>query len=256
MNPNEPLSLNPWRTLSRGRYPISLRDLWNQFISPRSNPPNCPLGPFDEESDGVPDLIQPIEGWRVWKILIVPSPHEGLPILRSVVLDTAWTPRREVAAEHSFDLGAKCQGLVKSSCSCGVYAFKGPEEAFRYLLGVRDRLLGMAVDTALGTVSLWGKVVECERGYRAQYAYPRHIYLPATAYHRIADVRSAFGVPVGVHASLRKEGISTAESREKYDEWCRTLHMKKLRVLQIKDCPDKIGFYDQQALVSRPSLAL
>jgi hypothetical protein len=33
----------------------------------------------------------------------------------------------------------------------------------------------------LGLVSLWGTVVECERGYRASHGYPRRIFVPADA---------------------------------------------------------------------------
>lgn len=32
----------------------------------------------------------------------------------------------------------------------------------------------------IGTVSLWGRVVECTRGWRGSYAYPKRIYVPAT----------------------------------------------------------------------------
>ena len=33
----------------------------------------------------------------------------------------------------------------------------------------------------LGRVSLWGSVVECEQGWRAERAYPAGLYLPAFA---------------------------------------------------------------------------
>jgi len=244
------------RTLCRGRCPISLRNLWNQFLNPRPIQPDCQPDLPEVELDGVPDLIQPLEGWRVWKIVTLPSHRQELPLLRSVILDTPWTPRRKVAAEHSFDLGAKCQGLLKSSCSCGMYAFKNPTDAFTYLSGVRDRLMGMCVDTALGSVSLWGKVVECERGYRAQYAYPRHLYLPATACHRVWEVSSAFGVPVGVYASLDKSEISVAESIESVDNRCKTLELRKSKVLECKHTPYQIGFYDQQLTSNSQSFAL
>lgn len=31
----------------------------------------------------------------------------------------------------------------------------------------------------IGTVSLWGKVIVTERGYRAQYAYPKELFIGA-----------------------------------------------------------------------------
>jgi hypothetical protein len=36
------------------------------------------------------------------------------------------------------------------------------------------------VHRVIGTVSLWGRVVECTRGWRASRAYPKTIYVPAT----------------------------------------------------------------------------
>jgi hypothetical protein len=53
---------------------------------------------------------------------------------------------------------------------------------------------------ALGEVSLWGRVIECERGFRASLAYPRRLYLPADGLHRrrgrLVDDLEAYGVPV------------------------------------------------------------
>jgi hypothetical protein len=34
-----------------------------------------------------------------------------------------------------------------------------------------------AIHYALGRVSLWGSVIECERGWRASYAYPAALYV-------------------------------------------------------------------------------
>jgi hypothetical protein len=30
----------------------------------------------------------------------------------------------------------------------------------------------------LGSIALWGKVIEHERGYRGEFAYPLHLYVP------------------------------------------------------------------------------
>ncbi len=38
----------------------------------------------------------------------------------------------------------------------------------------------LSVQWVIGTVSLWGRVVECTRGWRASHAYPKAIYVPAT----------------------------------------------------------------------------
>jgi hypothetical protein len=60
----------------------------------------------------------------------------------------------------------------------------------------------------LGRVSLWGKVVECKRGWRGERAYPASIYVPRlSAEGRLLLARSpgpeavalalgSYGVPV------------------------------------------------------------
>ena len=49
------------------------------------------------------------------------------------------------------------------------------------LAGRRRARARQAVSAALGRVSLWGSVVECEQGWRAERAYPAALYLPALA---------------------------------------------------------------------------
>ena len=50
----------------------------------------------------------------------------------------------------------------------------------------------------IGTVSLWGDVLECERGWRAALAYPSHLFVPlglSGAAERAVGLRD-YGVPV------------------------------------------------------------
>jgi hypothetical protein len=63
-------------------------------------------------------------------------------------------------------------------CGCGIYAAREAEEAAWYLegRGWEDRL---GVQRVIGTVSLWGRIFECARGWRASHAYPKTIYVPA-----------------------------------------------------------------------------
>src|SRR5262249_52494701 len=67
-----------------------------------------------------------------------------------------------------------------------------------------------------GQVSLWGRVVECEQGWRGQHAYPATVYVPTLAALRgryrqqegpsqpaeaIAEALGAYGVPVELIAA-------------------------------------------------------
>ncbi len=73
-------------------------------------------------------------------------------------------------------------------CCCGIYAYKEP----RF-----DGTYGFI----LGKVHLWGRLVEAQHGYRAQYAYPAELWAPmltAVGRDMLAD---EYGVPV--HAEAR-----------------------------------------------------
>ncbi len=225
-------------------------------MNPKLGRPECPPKIDEAELSEVPDLVQPLEAWRVWKISILPFKHQRIPLLRSVILDTPWTPRQAASAEHSDELGAKCRGLLRASCSCGIYAFKEVGDAFTYLLSVRNRWLGVSVDIAVGSVSLWGQVIECERGYRAQFAYPGHLYLPATAYRQGLEVRSAFGIPVGVYAMQWGREVGSSGFVERDVLWNKTPGLKKTRVLEMQNPMYRIDFYDQQAFGKRSSASV
>lgn len=222
---------------------MKTRKLLGRFTSRKTDPLNR-AGQPDPALERVPDVVEPLVGWRAWKVWAPLSGSDSCPTLSSVILDTPWTPRRKAIAEHSFDLSEKCRGLVKESCSCGIYAFKYLADAFAYLVRYRDGLLGMSVEVALGQVSLWGRVIECERGFKAQFAYPRHIYLPASFSRFVPNVRSGFGVAVGVYASTCEEQIrvripSTGECRDD-----QILHLRNAEFSGLENLAFDVGFYD------------
>jgi N-formylglutamate amidohydrolase len=43
----------------------------------------------------------------------------------------------------------------------------------------------------MGTVSLWGTVIEGELGYRASHAYPHRLYVPVNRAHRHRKISAA-----------------------------------------------------------------
>jgi len=130
---------------------------------------------------GAPDYIEPIVGWRTW--LVVPE-HEIFR-LRSIVYDTLWSPHNELVASclhHAVRLPWRKHPKhvpPARNCACGIYAAREPEEAAAYLDG-RSWADGLSVHRVIGTVSLWGRVVECTRGWRGSRAYPKRIYVPPT----------------------------------------------------------------------------
>lgn len=231
-----------------------LSRLTNQKSDPLMHHPPQP----DPRAAAIPDFIEPLVGWRAWKVWEPPSGFNSCPALSSVILDTPWTPRRKFTAEHSFDLGAKCCGLLESGCSCGIYAFKDVGPAFAYLMKIRDGLPGMSVEVALGTVNLWGRVIDCERGYKAQYAYPRHIYLPTTISRFMPQIGSAFGVAIGLYASTCQEEIRITVSPDYDSQQKGILLLRRSGSLRPVRIPCEVGFYDLQpspALMSQLSAA-
>jgi hypothetical protein len=155
-----------------------------------------------------PDYIEPIVGWRAW---LVVEGGNGF-CLRSVVYDALWLPRRELLACCLRRSLARHLPWRRSAehppparrCACGIYAARGPEEAAIYL-EARGWAEALGVQRVIGTVSLWGQVVECERGWRASHAYPKAIYVPSTRHpHRrraeqaqeVALGLTDYGVPV------------------------------------------------------------
>jgi preprotein translocase subunit YajC len=119
----------------------------------------------------VPDYISPVVGYRVWQWDAV-----GLKSLNGEL----WVPRQPLSAVCRAERSGSIAGLSKAthdpaelpyfSCTCGVYAAKTIEHL---------RQCGYKRFGVRGEVFLWGKVVEHERGWRAQFAYPKTLFLAA-----------------------------------------------------------------------------
>jgi hypothetical protein len=155
-----------------------------------------------------PDYVEPIVGWRTW---LVVQEGEGFR-LRSVVYDAFWPARKELVARclrRSRALLLPWRRRAEhvppaDGCGCGIYATGEPEEAASYL-EERSWEDALSVQRVIGTVSLWGRVIECRRGWRASHAYPQAIYVPATRDRKPRRVESRqdvalaltdYGVPV------------------------------------------------------------
>jgi len=80
-----------------------------------------------------------------------------------------------------------------------------------------------AIQYAVGRVSLWGLVIECERGWRASCAYPAALYVPTRSVaprprltpREVAEGLAGYGVPVTVtDASDRSQFVEAIELGE------------------------------------------
>ncbi len=108
-------------------------------------------------------VAEPIIGWRAWRL----DPREGGYLLRSLTQDGRPWPAREPL--RAACLRGEAHGPAPAlPCRCGIYAWRDPGslEVGRWARG-----------SVLGTVALWGRVVEHDRGYRAELAYPQRLRL-------------------------------------------------------------------------------
>ena len=118
------------------------------------------------------DGTEPIVGFRAWRLVLDP---EG-PRLAPTTPRPTWPPREAPAATCSgthtrlymvFDPTAKPHRCPDEGCTCGWHAAR---EASTLV-----RPGGPAA--VIGQVSLWGKVIEHARGWRAEHAYPARLRL-------------------------------------------------------------------------------
>ena len=110
----------------------------------------------------VPDMVHVITGWRGWTL------KNGR--LGALGIDETW-PAKEALRATCKNGGNENHLAPAWSCQCGVWAFKD--------LDLLIAAIGSSYKSikVIGSVSLWGRVIETENGYRAQYAYPSELWL-------------------------------------------------------------------------------
>ena len=122
--------------------------------------PTLPLGSSE------PDLVlEPVTGWRMWRLERSPS---GRIRLCSPTESLVWPAREPVRASCGLQPGK--HGVPGERCGCGIYAAASID---------RLRVSGVPFGStgALGTVSMWGRVMEHVAGFRAEHAYPSRLRL-------------------------------------------------------------------------------
>lgn len=107
-------------------------------------------------------LAEPVTGWRVWTLY---ARKRGAEVRLRPIGGRArpWPPFEPARATCSRHGRYPVPGF---DCTCGLHATRSSD------------LLRRARNPAvLGTVALWGRVVEHEHGYRAAFAYPQRLML-------------------------------------------------------------------------------
>jgi hypothetical protein len=105
---------------------------------------------------------EPIVAWRAWALT---GHRDGTGLLLRPVAKRArtWRPREVVEASCRT---SRWHDAPDPACTCGLHGTHGLEV-----------LRKTKCPAVLGRVALWGRVVEHEHGYRAQFAYPQRVRL-------------------------------------------------------------------------------
>jgi len=141
-----------------------------------------------------PDYAAPLLGWRLWEVEDI----HHVPRLRSLYRMCFWPVGAPLVARcnvRGLRLWRAPHEAPVADCRCGIYAV--PFEFVSTL--AFDEVLGPPRRTvAIGAVSLWGDVVECEHGLRAGFAYPERLFVPSAcaAAGRAVSGLADYGVPV------------------------------------------------------------
>jgi hypothetical protein len=159
---------------------------WRKSYEPAATSPEVVLAP---------DYAEPLCAWRLWEVEDV----DGAPRLRSLYRLSFWpvgAPLEARCEAQRLRLSRRPRHAAPSgTCTCGIYG--APFELIRRTLAI-DSGLPPWPPFVIGTVSLWGDVLECERGWRAALAYPSHLFVPlglSGAAERAVGLRD-YGVPV------------------------------------------------------------
>lgn len=141
-----------------------------------------------------PLYIEPAIAWRVW------ITHARYPRLLSVTSmsvqkqnsENTW--RQQWPYQMRFE--AKCQkghdhAAPEEECACGIYGTASFFEAWEYLTYNERNNKEVKNRAVIGTVKLWGDVLEYTSGYKAQFAYPQEVWLPPCSW-QIADKEATY----------------------------------------------------------------
>jgi hypothetical protein len=90
-------------------------------------------------------------------------------------------------------------------CCCGIYAVASPERALQYLTA-ESAAAKWGLGRVIGTVALWGRVVEAEWGWRAACAYPLRLYVPPPG-HKRSTRRRRKPSPDRLRSELEEYGV-------------------------------------------------
>jgi len=144
-----------------------------------------------------PDCVQTLIGWRAW------DAESG--VLSSIGSSHFWEPKK---AQHAQCRDEFDHPAPQKNCRCGYWCFKSLDLLLEALGGYTESI------SVVGTVEIWGRVIECENGFRAEYAYPKELWLLRNGLEHLGW---KYGVPVKIRPKeTAPTGASTALVKKDY----------------------------------------
>lgn len=154
----------------------------------------------------IPDYFEPLVGWRSWKVS-----HSG--VLSAAASGNVWypgIPNRAMCnvANNGVNWGQfGCHPVWDApypNCSCGFYCFKDLQGELMQLLEY-DSMTYATSSQSLGQVNMWGKIIEHERGHRAQYIYPKALIVgESVGMEAVEIIRKEYRIEVEVVPNLNR----------------------------------------------------
>lgn len=172
---------------SGGFYQFDPASVWRGSVTFQigEGPKPLPKGaPRDKGTD-------PVVAYRQWQIKR--RYPDGLFLVGyGVGSSEKWLPNERLAARCLDGRSTKTPHEAPGDgCGCGLYGLKDG-------IDLKARYTDEDNPSVVGEVYLWGRVIEHEHGYRAQYAYPKRLAVVAGD-ESLADLLSlTYGVPVDV----------------------------------------------------------
>jgi hypothetical protein len=179
----------------------------------------------------VATYLEPIVGWRCWRVLPMQMLSEGeryrLCAAGTNGFPKVWEPRSAVVAQCA-SFGSRHEAPHRSH-ECGIYAYESQAEGEAMFANLWGWNAGPGIIWAFGRVSLWGRVIEHELGWRAQYAYPYEITVftngkAATALAREYAIDVVREPRAALRALLRRypDVLENGKASRRHDDWYRT----------------------------------
>lgn len=187
--------------------------------------------------------LEPLVGWRFWRVERIATLDHGTRFRLCAAgrygRPKVWQPRVATVAVCSDR--DRNHDAPHPRHECGIYAYLDREAAEAKLVSMETYRSSYAAKKAdkwnpdptptyetwaVGRVSLWGRVVECELGWRAQFAYPYDltVYTNGRAGDTIAADYAIDAVAVPRHElkwllAAHQEAAKRAKADAEYDDW-------------------------------------